>query len=173
MRDMEVKVVYLDQCNKKRCSGARLLKLNIARKIEINQIKKSILLSPFTTTALSPADRPLALRQGITTIDGSWKQIQSSDPSFNRGTPRALPFLIAANPVNYGKPTKLNCAEAIAASLWVLGEREAAEKLLFPFNWGNAFFDINFERLEGYSQCENSAQVIELQNKFLSEILEG
>ena len=170
---MEVKVVYLDQCNKKRCSGARLLKLNIARKIEINQIKKSILLSPFTTTALSPADRTLALMQGITTIDGSWKQIQSSDPPFNRGTPRALPFLIAANPVNYGKPTKLNCAEALAASLWLLGEREEAEKLLFPFNYGTAFFDINFERLEGYSQCENSTQVIDLQNKFLSEILEG
>jgi pre-rRNA-processing protein TSR3 len=169
---MEVKVVYLDQCNKKRCSGARLLKLKIAKKIEINQIKKSIVLSPFTTTALSPADRPLALKYGVTTIDGSWKQIHSSDPSFNRGTPRALPFLIAANPVNYGKPTKLNCAEALAATLWILGEREAAEKLMFPFNYGTAFFEINYERLEGYSKCENSTQVIELQNKMLSDILE-
>ncbi len=169
---MKVKVVYLDQCNKKRCSGARLLKLNIAKKIEINRIKKSILLSPFTTTALSPADRHLALKYGITTIDGSWKQIQSSDPSFNKGTPRALPFLVAANPVNYGKPTKLNCAEALAACLWILGERDAAEKLMFPFNYANAFFEINFERLEGYSKCENSTQVIELQNKMLSDILE-
>lgn len=170
---MDVNVVYLDQCNKKRCSGARLLKLNIARKIEINRIRKSILLSPFTTTALSPADRSIAEQHGITVIDGSWKQIQSTDSSFNRGTPRALPFLIAGNPVNYGKPTKLNCAEALAATLWILDEREKAEKLLFPFNWGEAFFDINYERLEAYASCKNSTDVIEQQNKFLSEILES
>ena len=169
---MDIKVVYLDQCNKKRCSGARLLKLKIAKKIEIRQIRKSILLSPFTSTAISPADRSLALQHGITAIDGSWKQVQSTDASFNKDNPRALPFLIAANPVNYGKPTKLNCAEALAATLWILGEREKAEKLLFPFNWGEAFFDINYERLEAYASCKNSTEVIDQQNKFLSEILE-
>ncbi|OLS16955.1 MAG: hypothetical protein HeimC2_45330 [Candidatus Heimdallarchaeota archaeon LC_2] len=169
---MDVKVVYLDQCNKKRCSGARLLKLNIAKRIEIRQIRKSILLSPFTSTAISPADRSLAQQHGLTVIDGSWKQIQSTDSLFTYGSPRALPFLMAANPVNYGKPTKLNCAEALAATLWILGEKEKAEKLLFPFNWGEAFFDINYERLEGYASCKDSSEVVDLQNQFIDEILE-
>ncbi|MFV2016657.1 MAG: DUF367 family protein [Candidatus Heimdallarchaeota archaeon] len=169
---IKTNILYLDQCNKNRCSGARMLKLNLSNRINLNKISRSIVLSPFASQALSSADKKMATKYGITVIDGSWNRIQDSDKYFRKGTPRALPFLIAANPVNYGKPTKLNCAEALASSLWILGERDAAEKLLFPFNWGNAFFDINYERLEGYANCENSSQIIDLQNRFLSEILE-
>ena len=149
-----------------------MLKLKLSKRIQPNQIGRSIVLSPYANQAISPEDRMIASKYGITVIDGSWNQIQGSDKHFRRGTPRALPFLMAANPVNYGKPTKLNCAEAVAATLWILGDREAAEKLMFPFNWGRAFFEINYERLEGYANCANSAEVIALQNKFLAEILE-
>lgn len=169
---IKTQVLYLDQCNKSRCSGARMLKLKLSRRINANQIGRSIVLSPYAEQAISAADIPIANKHGITAIDGSWNQIQGSDKHFRKGTPRALPFLIAANPVNYGKPTKLNCVEAVAATLWILGDREGAEKLMFPFNWGRAFFEINYERLEGYAKCENSAEVIALQNEFLSKILE-
>jgi pre-rRNA-processing protein TSR3 len=48
----------------------------------------------------------------------------------------AVPFLIATNPVNYGKPWRLNCVEALAAGFYITGHDDWAEVLyVSSFAW--------------------------------------
>ena len=80
--------------------------------------------------------------------------------------------MVAANPVNYGKPWKLSCAEAIAASLYIVGFKEEAKDLMTRFKWGSSFFQLNEYLLEGYSNCEDGSQVVQFQNDYLKQCQE-
>ena len=81
--------------------------------------------------------------------------------------PRALPYLLAANPVNFGRPFQLNSAEAFAAALYILGREEQARQVLSKFNWGNVFFELNAEPLADYAAAKNSAEVVEAQKMYI------
>jgi pre-rRNA-processing protein TSR3 len=84
-----------------------------------------------------------------------------------KGTSRCLPILIAGNPVNYGKLTKLTTAEAIAAALYIAGFKEESEQLLSIFTWGHTFLELNSVLLDNYMTAKNSAEIVEMQNKLL------
>ena len=51
--------------------------------------------------------------------------------------------MVASNPVNYGIPYKLTCAEAIGAALYIAGFRDEAEDVMSVFKWGSNFFVLN------------------------------
>src|SRR5207249_11362583 len=72
--------------------------------------RRSSDLTPKADRALSPADAARAERRGLAIVDVSWKR--DTFPSVPQASGRALPYLLAANPVNYGKPdrksTRLN-----------------------------------------------------------------
>lgn len=57
------------------------------------------------------------------------REWQSTDQCMTQIDRPAVPFLIATNPVNYGKPWRLNCVEALAAGFYITGHPEWAELL--------------------------------------------
>jgi hypothetical protein len=54
-----------------------------------------------------------------------------------------VPYLVAANQTNYGRPWRLNCAEALAAAFMIVGLDAHALRLLDGFGWGAAFWTVN------------------------------
>lgn len=72
---------------------------------------------------ISPADKEIMMNGGLAVIDCSWAKIPE-DGHILKHKPmhgRLLPFLVAANPVNFGRPYKLSCVEAVAASMKICG----------------------------------------------------
>jgi pre-rRNA-processing protein TSR3 len=126
-------------------------------------------LNPFSEVAFSPADRERMEDFGLVGLDCSWEHAEKVLLKHVRGTSRCLPILVAGNPVNFGKPTKLTTAEALAAALYIAGFKDQANELLSIFKWGHTFLELNHERLESYAKAEDSTEVVELQRGFMPD----
>jgi len=158
------------QCDPKRCTGRKLSRFNMIETLRLGTRFNGIILSPMGTKCVSPEDKELVEQHGLAVIDCSWAKLDETPFSKMRGNnPRLLPFFLASNNVNYGKPCQLSCAEALAATLLILGHRQEAEHLLSKFKWGQAFFELNQELIEIYSKCKTSAELIEAQRDYLEK----
>lgn len=166
---MRLLVYNARECDPKRCTALRLYRMG---KVEMTYRLRDIphgavLLDPFVERALSKADAELTEKRGIVALDCSWKQIEQIARLRKRMVPRALPYLVAANPTYYGRPTTLSTAEAFAAALFILGDRNRAGEIMKRFKWGPTFFKLNREALESYARARDSTEVVTLQMQFM------
>jgi pre-rRNA-processing protein TSR3 len=134
--------------------------------------KRAVVLNPFSEVAFSPADKDRIERYGLVGLDCSWEQAEKVLLKHVRGTSRCLPVLIAGNPVNFGKATKLSTVEALAAALYIVGFEEQASQLLSIFKWGHTFLELNYERLESYKNARDSSEIVEIQHKLFGSLRE-
>ncbi len=163
-------VHWTKQDNAKKNTAVRLARSGLIHLVESQRglPRSALLLDPTARRALSQADRSHAKRYGLSAVDCSWARVSATYRELRRGfEPRALPFLVAANPTRFGRPFELSTAEALAAALYILGHEDAAKRLLQPFKWGPTFFDVNRQPLIHYAQAKNSEEVIAAQDLFL------
>jgi len=144
------------QDDPKKCTAAKMVKFGLAQNIK-KIGNKALVLDPFSEKTLLPNDKYSI--NSIIGIDCSWNLANQAFSKKYNGIKRKLPPLLAGNPVNYAKLNKLTTAEALAASLFILGFKHQGLELLDKFKWGHTFYDLNQNLLEEYSKLENEEQI--------------
>ncbi len=169
-RKIKLFVYHTDEDDPKKCSAKKLNKFGFV-KIEknIRKIpKNAVLLNPFAEKSLSKEDFECASKNGIVAVDCSWKNAEKSFEYLNQlNVSRALPFLIASNPVNFGKPFKLTTLEAFAAALYILDEKDHAKDILNIYKWAPHFLELNIQPLEEYRMAKDSKEIIQIMRKYI------
>lgn len=161
----------LGHCDPRRCSGKRLMKLGLMRELHLGQRHAGVVITPNGKHTLSPADRPLLEQFGAAVVECSWARTKEVQWSKVGGRcERLLPYLVAANTVNYGRPWRLNCAEALAAAFAICGHPDWAAQVLAPFSYGAAFLEINSSLLKKYAACEDEAAVKKVEQEWMARL---
>ena len=131
---MKVTVFHANECDRKKCTSIKMEKLGKCKLVyNINKIPSgAVVLNPFAQKAVSYEDYRYVHRRGIVGLDCSWNEVSSSKKFFSLSKyHRSLPFLIATNPVNYGKPCILSTVEAISATLYITRFKDEAKDILW------------------------------------------
>ena len=164
-------VYHARQCDPKKCTALKLKRHGLINLVyRFSHLPRGIVvLNPFSKRAFSPADREIVEKVGLAAIDCSWIHAREVFDRRMRVKLRCLPYLVAANPTNYGVPTKLSTAEALAAALYILGYIDEAERILSMFKWGLGFITLNKMPLEDYRKAKDSGEIIEVQRRYMVE----
>jgi pre-rRNA-processing protein TSR3 len=172
-----VTIYHADQCDRKKCTGIKTWRSYNKKKFpSINEmrfinrfpqiLRYSLVLNPLAERIICHADLPIFIKSGLTVLDCSWNH---TEEIFARKFIhlRRLPWLVAANPTNYGKPEKLTSVEALAASFFLLRMERTAEELMSVFKWGKQFLTLNFNLLSDYAACNNTEEIKEIEREYI------
>jgi pre-rRNA-processing protein TSR3 len=161
----------LGHCDPKRCSGKKLMKLGLMRELHVGQKHSGVIISPNAKQTISPADRELMEQYGAAVVECSWARVKEVPwPKIGGKCERLLPYLVAANSVNYGKPWRLNCVEALGAAFYICGHPEWAEEVLSHFSYGEAFLEINSSILKRYAACKDEADIKKTEEAWMARL---
>lgn len=171
--DFPVKLAMwdFDHCDPKRCSGKKLERLGYITNLRVGQKFQGVVVSPNGKGFVCPDDKNIVEENGAAVVECSWARLDEVPFSKIGGRhERLLPYLVAANTVNYGRPWKLNCVEALAACFAIVGHNDWALALLENFSWGPTFLEINEELIEIYQKCTDSESVEQAQNEWMAKL---
>ena len=163
-------VYHMNEDDPKKCTAKKLHRFGYAvlEKSHRRLPYHAVLLNPFAAKSLSREDLQSARKHGLVALDCSWKHVDQTFQALEETMiSRALPFLLAANPVNYGKPYQLSTLEAFSAALYILGQVAQAKEILRIYTWGPRFLELNQEPLEEYRVASTSAEIIEIMKKYI------
>lgn len=161
----------LGHCDPKRCSGKKLMKLGLMRELHLGQRHNGVIITPNGKHVVSPADKELMDQYGAAVVECSWARTKEVQWGKVGGKcERLLPYLVAANTVNYGKPWRLNCVEALAAAFYICGHADWAEQVLEPFAYGPSFLEINGSLLKRYAACADEAAVKKTEEEWMERL---
>jgi pre-rRNA-processing protein TSR3 len=167
---VDLHVRYEGDDDPDKCTARKLERFDLA---ELHRSDRAtpygVVLNPHADVALSPADADAG---ALVALDCSWETAGEAMFSL-AGDHRALPFLVAANPVNYGNAFQLTTVEALAAACHILGHPGHAERVLAKFTWGETFLALNEEPLRRYAACEDSTDVVAVQDDYLADDTDG
>lgn len=158
-------VYHVGECAPKKCTSKKLAKFDLVRlHTKAWSVPKSLLLDPSSCAVLCPNDKP----KNLAAVDCSWDHYQDVFKAFNATDRRRLPYLLAANPINYGRPYRLTTAEALAAALLILEKNEQAKMILNKFKWGLGFISLNSHALFDYSRAKDAEEVLLIERDYIS-----
>ena len=167
---MRVQVLMYRQDDPSKCTAAKLVKFGLAESVRFIRLN-TLLLDPFCKVVLSNDDSSLI--KSVCALDCSWEKATGTllkGKALKNGISRRLPALLAGNPINYCKLSKLTTAEALAASLFILGWKNQSERIMDKFKWGHTFIELNSQILNDYSNALNATEIVEIEKEYFPHL---
>ena len=154
-----------------KCTARKMVNMDLAKGVsrKFHASDKVIVLNPWAHRTLSPPDK---VAKSVLVVDASWNQAQEVFFRKLGGKHRRLPVLLAANPTNYSRAGVLSSVEAVAATMYILGEVDEAKSYLNIYKWGPTFLNLNQEPLEAYRRARTEGKVLQAEREFFPQLFE-
>ena len=166
---MNIFALEMSQDDPAKCTARKMIHMGLAKGVgrKFHASDSTIVLNPYAHRAVSPLDSDA---KGILVVDCSWNQAQEFFFKRLGGKHRRLPTLLAGNPTNYARPGMLSSLEALAATLYIIGEVEEARMFLNLYKWGPTFESLNAEPLEAYRGCRSEDRVLQREREYFPRL---